>query len=547
MNRVAALTVPTVLAFVSGAFLAAGRGGNALHDAKQQVAPSSTGQTQSKALRITDRRTDEECFGHLVSALAEKSHLKRRHDLYEAVSVLSAAELPKMITRAQALPKQNREQVTAALLTHWFELDPQAARTWLHSQRNSNVYYYWSTLADEFPDIVLAELRANPKLKRASWILEQVVVAQAGPEQREQAVKLATLPADSLRDQVLGKILSEWAKTDAARAFAFAHDLPVGALRRSATETALLEWAKTDPRRVTKELTLILPELESGLTGNRLLGVVAEQLSKNDPQAALDWLATLPAAHRSHSLYVVAATGWAKTDPLAALAWCRENAIDPGRDSLIGGAWGKSVVSVAMETRPSDTLQWIQSLPAGDERNRLLENALSTESSLVSPPVSAENAQLVVRLLQQLTPAAQERAAYRLGWTSNHKRNLEDLRQWTERLADDRLRGAAIEAVASYRATGPAENVQKLLDAFPDGIEHDAVLRGLAAGTRQVRPEEAAKRAMEIRDPIARREAVEDTIVDWLERKPADARAWLKASDVVPREWSAQWLTEAAP
>lgn len=531
------LLIPGILSFAAGAFLSSRSGGAALRNSMMQGETTRMSRATKASVAPTEF-TAEQRFSHVLSALQETSFLKQRHDLCDAIGSLGASEIAEMMQRAKRLPLDYRYRVTTALIERWLELDTEAAVAWVRMQPDATIY--WNAIARIRPESAIAEVHANPNLRSARWTMELAITAMVGAEKKAQAAKLVTLPADGTRDQLLLKVLADLAKIDAVEAFAFARTLPAGALRNRGTESALRELAKADPQRAMKEVTALLTELTPGLMGSDVVAGVAESMAAKDPQATMRWLSELPEKQRGLGSHIAAAGAWAKTTPIAALSWCEANGIDPARSATTA----YSVVESAMGGHPLETMQWIESLPDQAERDRLVETALRARSKLTSPPVAPENVEIVIGLLHQLPLDAQERAAHQLGWISGDRGNIEDVRVWTERLGEESVQAAAIEAAVRYRFRANPNNREQLLEQFSAGMERDAALRGIVAQERVSQPDNAVKTAMEIGDIGKRQEVLDDIIPDWLAQKPAEARAWLANTTLIPPEWAAAWLRE---
>ncbi len=570
----ARLLICAALAFAAGALLAKRNPSDALRAALAKDAPVSAqdGGIAKKSARARET-SGEDRFGKLFSVQGG-SRLKYQHDLYEALGDLSAAEVATMIDRAEKLPAHRGYFVTMALLERWFELDAKNARAWVRARPEG--LPFWQIWAKKEPERVIAEVHLHSDLSRGDTVLNLAIAVLVGQDEKAQATCLAALPADATRDDVLVKTVADWAKTDAAGAFAFARLLPAGPLRQSTSETALREWAKADAPRAAQALVAMLPEMKTGSDGSALVAAMAGALTESSggPRAALLWLSTLPAEQRGFAPYVSAASAWAKVDPVAALTWCRENGVDTG-------GRGGAVVGAAMDKHPLETVRWVQTLPAGEERDRLLERAISATSKLSFPPVTDANATLlipntvenrhlpksenrrksrnapirivqsstefgIISLLQELPPDAQARAAFSLGWSSGHNGKLDDVRVWTERLPDGALRAAAVEAAVAYRFGANPGNREQLLAQFPNGPERDGALTGIARREYDEAPARAAQTASEITDPNVRYEVLDGIIASWLEHNPAQARTWLGGAKTLPADWTNAWLTEFA-
>ncbi len=534
MNKLTRVLICGALTFAVGALLARRGGHNALRKALRADLPMVPGKNASnRGVRVREQ-TSEERFGHLISTQMGGSHLKRRHDLYEAIGGLSTDDLATMIDRAERLPWELRFYVVNALLERWFELDSERAGAWVRERPDHSEY--WRMWGAKSPETALAEASRHPLANGTQTMLKRAIETLAGPDQKAQAERLAALPSDVARDRVLGATVTDWAKTDPAGALEFTMSLPAGGLRTSCYDVILRRWAETDPAQAAQKAAALLSDLPAGVNGNATIALVAGALAKEDPPAALAWLNGLPAEQRGAVAYSLVAGAWAKSDPLAALAWCRDNGVDAS------ASWA-SVLGAAMEKSPLETLSWVQALPPGTERDAWLEGAISHGGKLTFPPVSDATAEMVAGLLDRLPPDAQERAASNLGWTSGHKGKIEDVRVWTAHLPDGPLRAAAVEAAVSYRMSANASNRDKMLEEFPSGFERDGALAGIAKVELTDDAGRAAQTALGIADPDLRRDSLDRIIYRWFDDSPSEARAWLQNTADLPEDWKREWMS----
>src|SRR3954464_3559156 len=136
------------------------------------------------------------------------------------------------------------------------------------------------------------------------------------------------------------------------------------------------DWAAQDPRGALEALIELLPELHAGVLGNPLISQIAERIGEKDPRLVLDWLEALPDEFRL-TPSIAAARQWAKTEPEAALSWCMEHEIDVAHNK-----WERftmstdGVLAAALRAQPDAAVGWLEHLPAGPERDRLLEQGL---------------------------------------------------------------------------------------------------------------------------------------------------------------------------
>ncbi|MEO8353857.1 MAG: hypothetical protein ABI680_19190 [Chthoniobacteraceae bacterium] len=533
MNKLSRVLICGALTFAVGVLLARRGGHDTLRKALRSELPMAAGAKASDHAVHAREQTSEDRYGHLLSTQMGGSHLKRRHDLYEAIGELSADEVATMIDRAERLPWGLQYYVINALLERWFELDPDRACAWVREHPDHTDY--WSVWGAKSPETALAEARRHPLAASTDEMLKKAIETLAGPDRKAQAERLAALPSGAARDRVLGATVTDWAKTDPGGALEFSMSLPAGGLRTSCYDVILRQWAETDPAQAAQKAGALLSDLPAGVNGNATIAIVAGAFAKQDPQAALTWLNGLPAEQRGSGAYSNAASAWAKNDPLAALAWCRDDGVDAN------ASWA-SVLGAAMDKSPTETLSWVQALPPGAERDAWLEGAISHGGKLTYPPVSDATAEMVAGVLDLLPPDAQARAAYQLGWTSQHSGKIESVRAWTSYLADGPLRAAAVEAAVSYRYGGNPAGLEKQLEQFPSGFERDGALAGIAGRELDRDPSAAMQTALGIADPNLRRDSLDRLIYNWFDRSPNQARAWLRDTPGLPDDWKREWM-----
>ena len=531
------MAIGAALCFGAGALLASRGARDPLRNTLQTQAPIPRPSNPIEpGLAGVDHSAGDERFTHVLSALQERSKLKRDHDLYKAVGDLSGPDVAAMIERAARLPSAARQQVTSALMERWFELDVSSAAAWV--REHPSELRYWAIWAIKAPESMIAEALSQRVVPYREPTLDMAVAAIVGKDQKKQAAYLAAMPAAPARDENLGSAILTWSTTDPAAAFEFARNLPAGSLRQSSVEGTLRVWAELDPQRAAREVDALVPQLVVGLEGNPTVATVARELSKHDPEAALAWLNQLPDEHCGTEPYITAASVWADREPIAALTWCRENGLD-------ASGMGAAVIDAAMSTEPIATLEWIQAIPEVDMRNRWLEAALRTKSELNRASANDAAAKTFLDFLQQLPFESQERIAYQLGSQGGYNTDLKGVLRWTERLSNEGLRAAAVEAAVISAANRDLMIRDELLAEFPTGPERDGALAGVAAFESKKTPTLAALTAKEITDPTARFRSLDRIVSDWAERNPAEARAWLLQDRALPSDWKQEWLTDS--
>lgn len=328
--------------------------------------------------------SDDARIVRVFSALQEPVLLKKRSELFDALRDLTAEDLPTLVKHADGLPTLRRSELLPVLVERWFELDSDAALNWMRARPNETDSSIIAAFARANPDAAMAEALATPGGYRSTMLLRGAIKQLAPEDPAAQAARLKTLPSGTLRDTALQHVIAKWAEKDPAAAFAALANLPPGRTRDSARGDVLRQWAERDPAAAIAQANTILPTLQAGVLGNDLITGMAERIGKNDPRLALDWLSGLPPEFRSDPA-IAAARVWAAKEPVAALDWGLENGVDVARGkrtSLNSSEAG--VLAEAIAAQPQAVAAWLEALPAGPGRDRLIERGL--EDSLWRAP-----------------------------------------------------------------------------------------------------------------------------------------------------------------
>ncbi len=429
------LIVYSVSAFVAGALLSpsGGRGalGRSVRAAEAKLETANAAGKSTHAPRGAEEGDTR--LSRVLSALQETSELKRGHDLFLAMRDFSAADIIELMARAEKLPPRYAKQLREALLQQWLDVDPPAAEAWIRAHpADEEAWKFW---AEHSPERALAEVHAHPEEKWGGMMIDaaiSILAASADHQSRAQAV--TALPPDAARDRFLAGELGWWAQEDGAAAFAFAHALPEGPLRTQATRMVLNNIARNDPIEAMRLASSMLPELQEK-DGWGTLSLIAREGAAKDRNAAMQWVAALPEAQRLGPSEEIA-RAWARTDPVAALNWATANGTSPSEE----------VMRNAMSGGSAETLQWIQALPEGAQREGLLLTALVTNSKFTSAVNASTSVGTVLDSLSGLSSETQLLAARSLGSAWGPPENAERSKAWIAALPDGPLRSAAIES-----------------------------------------------------------------------------------------------------
>lgn len=253
------------------------------------------------------------------------------------------------------------------------------------------------TLLKTNPAAALKLLSAFPAMDQiANLFLPPLPAMEAG----EAFSLVRDVPPSYYRDKIMERALLDMNGKDPAAAQAWIEGLPEGELRNSAQLTLDLaastpemrmmervgrqeftgpmdEDAKTRLTNVTAMAAMNdLPETAQrvsqwpgGPARDAALEVVASRAaSRDDPQAALKWAASLPEESQQAAAYSGIAKGWTGADPVAASEWLAALPEGPLREAAVAGFAGSIVYR-----DPEAGLQWAATLNDSQDRLRLLQ------------------------------------------------------------------------------------------------------------------------------------------------------------------------------
>ncbi|HSP41849.1 MAG TPA: hypothetical protein VLO11_03160 [Luteolibacter sp.] len=188
---------------------------------------------------------------------------------------------------------------------------------------------------------------------------------------------------------------------------------------------------------------------ENALDRNRALLDFIEQLGPGDFEDAVAHFRSLGLTENRLGEYSLLLSAWAKTDPIGALAYARENTGNRFASDTILTTWAS--------LDPLSAIQWAESNHDGDGANPNMIGVIRG--------IAASDPDLATRLLTEM-PRSRERGSA-LDAILPHllTQGTDDARAWIESLGDDSLRNGAMMRVAErFAETDPAGTVSWLLD-----------------------------------------------------------------------------------
>jgi hypothetical protein len=144
------------------------------------------------------------------------------------------------------------------------------------------------------------------------------IAGQLSKGSLDQALSVASaLKSPEARADAMANIGSELGKTDPKKALEWAQGLKDPTERSAAVEEVMWSMTDSDPAAAAAQVKLMN---NPGLLEN-IGGSIAESLADKNPKEAVDWAEAIPAGAAQDEAVVGALSGWAKTDPKAALAY----------------------------------------------------------------------------------------------------------------------------------------------------------------------------------------------------------------------------------
>ena len=238
---------------------------------------------------------------------------------------------------------------------------------------------------------------------------------------------------------------------------------------------------------------------------------------------------------------LAATAGWAKADPVAALAWGHENGLDLARNVYTSD---ESVLSEALGKEPEATAQWLLGLPPDAQRDHLLAQACLLQAGAASPEqVMTASGTTLAELYGNLSPSEQAQVATELGARVAKDGDFPDLAAWTARFGNGPARAAAIGGAMAKVFEDSPPLADKIIAGLPNGADRDQAILGIMNSESEPIAD-AAQRALLISDETTRRDALDQLVAGWIRWDAEACRTWIAAAKDVPAQWKAGWLQQ---
>ncbi|MHA3771709.1 hypothetical protein ACXR0O_09255 [Verrucomicrobiota bacterium sgz303538] len=505
----------------------------------------ATFERSSGAPRADDPR--ESALGNALSELLQPSNdLQGLVAFGNAVEQLDSKQFEQILDRLEHDRTQRIDDRPAWLFKQWLKRDRAAAMAWLQPRLDAlaqdgplGFTFTWEARgsivlawAETDPQSAFDYAREHPQSGLATQLLWKVMGAWSARGDRARVALALDFPSGNARDTALHDLHQSWATDDPVAAFASAQTLPLGDVRSQVINDVLIEWGKRDAAAAFSQYKAL------GLDDSALLSKLLASSAAQNPMPALGWLQQLDDSQFGRCAPEVVES-WARRDPAAALGWALANGVrislqsdlitELKHDGFFGRTTTSSTKSVsplaeAFKSKPAETLAWLHSLPAGGERDRVLELAIPASPDL----------ERALKLFEMLSPDAAARAAGKMGFRFVDA--PERAKDWTLSLPAGPVREAALQTLGIF-VTGLELPPGPERDAYLSGSVHRSTLNGTAQT-----PTEKLQIIEKIGNPVLRRDVLNETMEEYVTLKWSSKEA-AKALDAAnfPEEWKRRW------
>ncbi len=302
------------------------------------------------------------------------------------------------IAEGKGMSQSFRMTALQGVLSHWIELDPDAAVMWLKGAvgkpgiselKSAALGMMARTSPEKAAGIALGE--AAPKDGYRN--LQSVIAVWADYAPKQALDWLEQQESPDLNPRYLPGIVEAWALREPEDALGFALALKDPSLKQSAVNTALSAWAGRDaraaidymmgipveerPEKMIDSLTWaigqvplariadIVESLPEGADRNEFVSRVANGQAWRDPSGAAMLASALSEGRQRQKTMAAVATAWARKDAPAASEWLVGLPQSPSRDAAVG-----AFVKVLTDSDPEGAVAWAESIT--DERRQAI-------------------------------------------------------------------------------------------------------------------------------------------------------------------------------
>ncbi len=397
------------------------------------------------------------------------------------------------------LPAKYGRELKAALLERWFEADQNGAENWLHARGriSDEIMEIWARTS---PQSALREMFGG-----SGWYWYAPGVALdllAGHDPKARLALLESLPPTKNRAAIMNDELLAWAKLEPAKAFQASKAFLPDTEAKGMAKAILKRWAKISPAEAAEKAAELFPPQRAGLFGDDFTTEFAREIAQKDPTVAMNFAQSLDPSLQKYPL-LAATAGWAKADPVAALAWGYENGLDLARNGHTSRLYtDESVLSEALGKEPEATAQWLLGLPPDAQRDHLLAQACLLQADAASPEQAmTASGTTLAELYGNLSPSEQAQVATELGARVVKDGDFPDLAAWTARFGNGPARAAAIGGAVAKVFEDFPPLADKIIAGLPSGADRDQAILGIMNSESEPTADAAQRRCSSVTRP----------------------------------------------
>ena len=323
-------------------------------------------------------------------------------------------------------------------------------------------------------------------------------------------------------------ILTRWGELDPGDAFEHISNLPEGATKVQALRGVIPSYAGKDIRALAAAALRMKP----GRARTETVQLVAEEWTRRDVKAALEWVNALPEGFPKEGALRNAYFVWVHLDPAGIASIVQNLPAGTVKNALIinvAGDWAAKDAASA--------IKWAEGLP--EEEDKQVALATVAESWADSEPLAAgEFARKLApeHLRQRAVLAALER------WATQDPRQAIS---WIAGMKDVALQQQGVARILNVFVPVASEEAGRCVEQLAVGPVRESAIETYVEAVRIWNPGAGVRMAMKAADPSVRERLAHPGFVTWLSWDPESARQWLKEAGLAEAV-KQQWLTEKA-
>ncbi len=512
---------------------------------------------------------------------------------YQMLGSMSSDQIAELMVDVDKFPNHSRRRETREMIIDYLtKSDPKKALEIREQLPGNGIFrkaYTQLGRTDPFAAIKMHDEIEDVSEKSEALLAIFVGASEIDPSRAFDLLKTT----EGVGPQHYHEVFDNWAELDPTTAARMALTVTEPAKRREALKIVGQEWAERDPqavldwvadtklsayerevirgsaldaysRRDPKAALEFIAGLDSTVR-NRVLPNTINELIKDDPDAAIQWMRDEPDGFAK--LRAINESSWrlANKAPLETIELAREipalkeNGLssafrqlaqddlalalesmkawegDPSYGSIIS-----SVASGYASENPEEALKWALSVD-DQHRSNVISNVISN--------MAGNDPDLAVGALEQLGLAADD-PTYQNA-VSNIASNWAyrdpfSAAEWLESVPDSNARNNALASVADRWARIDPVSASEWIAGLPEGTTRDQSAQRLIRRITNEDPEMAAYWAQSLSDENARNSSMQQVYSSWMRVDPAGAQSSIESSGL-PDEMKQRLLGRGNP